>query len=187
MAINGSSSSGDAARILTKLLFCISKELSADKHWQAALASAVTSDRGIHLGIFVEPYLSYVLDGTKSVESRFSKNRCPPWNRVFAGDILLIKRAGGPIVGIATVAQVWSYPLNPAKVGELKTEFSESLRAQDPSFWKRRLHSAYATLMRIEHVRSVTELAFAKRDRRGWVILQSRQEVLFDADEGATA
>src|SRR5271169_6453922 len=66
----------------------------------------------IHLAVFIEPFLGYVLDGTKTVESRFSINRCAPFGKVSQGDVLLLKRAGGPVVGITRVLAVWSYHLD---------------------------------------------------------------------------
>src|ERR1700680_4435376 len=66
---------------------------------------------GIHLAVFVEPFLGYVLDGSKTVESRFSVNRCAPFGKVSRGDVVLLKRAGGAVVGIARVRTVWSYQL----------------------------------------------------------------------------
>jgi hypothetical protein len=68
----------------------------------------------IHLAVFVEPFLQFVLDGTKTVESRFSTNRCAPYQSVRRGDVLLLKRSSGPIVAVAEVAQVWFYELDPS-------------------------------------------------------------------------
>lgn len=34
--------------------------------------------KNIHLGVFSEPYLTYMLKGEKTIESRFSKNRIAP-------------------------------------------------------------------------------------------------------------
>src|SRR5688572_10035738 len=51
----------------------------------------------IHLAVFIEPYLEFVLDGTKTVESRFSINRCVPFERANEGDIVLLKRSGGSV------------------------------------------------------------------------------------------
>ncbi|MCI9434957.1 MAG: hypothetical protein HFI86_06785 [Bacilli bacterium] len=36
----------------------------------------------IHLGIFSEPYLTYMLEGKKTIESRFSKNKIVPYNKI---------------------------------------------------------------------------------------------------------
>lgn len=45
--------------------------------------------KAIHLGIFSEPYLSYMLDGKKTIESRFSKKKIMPYNRITKEDIVM--------------------------------------------------------------------------------------------------
>jgi hypothetical protein len=69
---------------------------------------------GIHLAVFVEPYLSFVLEGKKTVESRFSLNRHAPYEQVRDGDLLVLKKSGGPICGVCRVSNVWYYRLDPS-------------------------------------------------------------------------
>jgi hypothetical protein len=128
---------------------------------------------GIHLAVFVEPFLGYVLDGTKTVESRFSTTRCAPFGRVSPGDVVLLKKTGGGVVGVTQVQTVWSYSLDEASWGEIRKKFTNALRIQDPQFWEQRRGAAYATLMSIGQVRAFEPVAWVKRDRRGWVVLQS--------------
>lgn len=126
---------------------------------------------GIHLAIVLEPYLEFILDGTKSVESRFSRNGCAPFGRVTAGDIVLLKRSSGPVVGLCTVSDVWDYRLTPSTLHEIKDRFGPAICAQD-GFWEDRRDAAFATLMRIEGAIPLPDLAVPKRDRRGWVVLR---------------
>ena len=128
---------------------------------------------GIHLAVFVEPFLGYVLDGSKTVESRFSVNRCAPFGKVNQGDVMLLKRAGGPVVGIARVRTVWSYHLDETSWGVIRERFTKALRAQDPVFWDRRREASYATLMLLDHVLALKPVEWEKRDRRGWVVVRS--------------
>lgn len=93
---------------------------------------------GIHLAVFVEPFLGYVLDGSKTVESRFSVNRCAPFGKVSKGDVILLKKAGGPVVGIARVQTVWSYQLDDSSWGLIREQFAKMLRVQYPEFWERK-------------------------------------------------
>src|SRR3954452_24578662 len=79
---------------------------------------------GVHLAVFVEPYLGYVLDGSKTVESRFSVNRCAPFGKVRRGDIILLKRSGGGVVGIARVSVVWSYQLDEESWAGIRERFA---------------------------------------------------------------
>lgn len=156
-----------------------------DKFWQERLNTFLLNEHNpnsIHLAVFVEPYLQFVLDGRKTIESRFSSHRCAPYQKVQDGDILLLKRSSGPVVGLCEVTSVWFYHLDPESWKTIKREFAEALCAQDPTFWESRRHASYATLMRIQHVYPITPVNFVKSDRRGWVLLstnnvQSKMEI----------
>lgn len=139
---------------------------------------------GIHLAVFVEPFLGYVLDGSKTVESRFSVNRTPPYGKVSRGDAILLKQSGGPVVGIASVQTVWSYHLDNDSLLLIRERFARALRVQDPGFWKQKAAAAYATLMAIDQVHAVEDIPWAKRDRRGWVVVQGAADTtLFRGDD----
>lgn len=127
---------------------------------------------GIHLAIFVEPYLSFVLSGKKTVESRFGRKRQSPYGQVVPGDILLLKKSGGAIIGLCEVANVWFYTLDKDSWKKLRKEFTISLCAQDPEFWQQRESATFATLMQIKSVMQIPPVDFPKTDRRGWVVLR---------------
>lgn len=143
-------------------------------YWRERLRTLTTS--GIHLAIFVEPFLDHVLAGRKTVESRFASRRFAPYGRVCRGDVILLKRSSGPISGICEVTDVWFYRLDPISLGGIRTTFAEALCAQDPSFWHARTAASFATLMRITSVQPLTPFSYEKRDRRGWVVLKQAQQ-----------
>jgi hypothetical protein len=148
--------------------------VGGDPFWEQYLASVISKDHlpfSIHLAVTVEPFLRFMLEGRKTVESRFSSNRCAPYGRVEKGDVILLKRAGGPIVGICQVTNRWFYQLDPSSWQSIKEKFTKALCAESPNFWEEREGASYATLMRIYHVRRVKPIKFEKRDRRGWVVL----------------
>src|SRR4051794_2549682 len=153
----------------------IRRAVADDGVWGAVLGAPDSGlpSCGIHLAVFVEPFLGYVLDGSKTVESRFSVNRCAPFGRVKQGDALLLKKAGGPVVGIARVRSVWSYELDESSWTLIRAQFAMALRAQDPEFWERRRGASFATLMLIDRVLALGPVRWEKRDRRGWVVVWS--------------
>lgn len=132
----------------------------------------------LHLAILVEPYLQFILDGKKTVESRFSTRKFAPYNRVEKGDVVLLKQSSGPIVGICQVSYVWFYQLEPESWRTIKESFATAICAQDPDFWKQREAASFATLMRIQNVKSIEPIKFVKRDRRGWVVLHESSSQL---------
>ena len=152
----------------------IAAELSNDPIWADRFDVSRREQRGIHLAVFREPYLSYVLDGSKTVESRFSTVRCPPFRRVGVGDVVVLKRAAGPVLGVCEVATTWYYEIDPTSWRTIRRDFAKALCATDAEFWDQRKGAAYATLLRIQNVRPVPPTAWPKRDRRGWVVVRER-------------
>lgn len=55
----------------------------------------------------------------------------------------------------------------------IQRDFTQALCAQDQEFWQQRQAACYATLMGINFVKAIEPIPFPKRDRRGWVVLQS--------------
>ena len=156
------------------LLQKLGSALENDSYWRRNIDKTGytrSNSFGIHLAIFIEPYLKYIFEGKKTVESRFSVNRIAPYKRVETGDIILLKRSGGPIVGICEISDVWFYHLDPKSWRDIKNEFMHALCAQDPSFWAQRSHASFATLMQIKNARNIQPIPWPKRDRRGWVVL----------------
>jgi len=145
--------------------------VSGDPHW-SRLLSRHQATRTLHLAVFVEPFLTFLLDGRKTIESRFSMVRCPPYQRVRCGDVLLVKKSGGPVVGLCEVGETWSYHLDTGTWDCIRREFKDAMCAQDPEFWRAKSKATYATLMRVCHPRTIGPVPWTKRDRRGWVIIR---------------
>lgn len=134
---------------------------------------------GVHLAVFVEPYLEAILDGRKTIESRFSANRCTPFQRVQAGDIILLKRSGGPVVGVAVAGDARYYEVDEERLDELRERFAEQLFALDDEFWEARRTKRFASLIEIEDRVGIGTVTVEKRDRRGWVTyVDGRQQCL---------
>jgi hypothetical protein len=157
--------------------------------WKVALIDFVSrhvrefftaKPRHIHLAVFNEPYLTLVLEQKKTLESRFSINRCAPFQEVTQGDIVLLKLSGGPILGIATVGSVEHLHITgPEDLGRIAAQYSSSLCIDGPTFWEERKNSAYCTLIELRNVERIEIERVGKRDRQGWVVLQSEQMELF--------
>jgi hypothetical protein len=127
---------------------------------------------GIHLAVLVEPYLSLILDGKKTIESRFSKNRHAPFEQVRSGDVVVLKRSSGPVEGLCTVSDAWFYRLNPDTWPDIE-RYASALCMDDSNFWKQKRGASYASLMRIEQIVRVPDLEVRKLDPRAWVVLRN--------------
>lgn len=156
-------------------LAAIARYLSRDPIWcthAKALSDRSRSERSVHLAVCVEPFLSLILSGKKTVESRFSAVRFPPYGCVNRGDLVLLKRSGGPVVGVCEIGAAWFYKLDKDSWKTIRREFAQALCAQDPDFWRDRASAEYATLMYVSRATRVTPIDWPKRDRRGWVVVQ---------------
>jgi predicted transcriptional regulator len=52
-----------------------------------------------------------IIDGTKTVESRWYKSKVTPWNRIQEGNVLYFKDSGGSVSTRATVTKVDQYEI----------------------------------------------------------------------------
>ena len=132
---------------------------------------APSSPYTLHLAIFEEPYLEWILNGRKTIESRFSVHRVAPYGIVDPGDWLVLKRTSGPVLGLCRVTEVEFFELDSQTRERLRNKYSGPLCANDPAFWDARERSCFATMMHVGEVYRLPPVSCAKRDRRGWVVL----------------
>ena len=69
----------------------------------------ITERKGInimkyHLAILTPGWIDLILDGSKTIESRFTKVRCAPFGKVHEGDSVYLKESGGLVKGMFRVA-----------------------------------------------------------------------------------
>jgi hypothetical protein len=148
------------------------RSVACDAFWHNYLSTA--KQIGLHLAIFTEPLLSAVLDGSKTIESRFSQLRCAPFDEVRGGDVVLLKRPGGPVTGIVMVESAWFFDLAFEPLERIRNRHAEAIGADD-TFWASKRFARYATLIKLAEPSEIEPFFCAKRDRRGWVPLTPRQ------------
>lgn len=132
-----------------------------------------THPAGIHIAVFSEPFLSFLLEGKKKLDSRFSARRRAPYRQVAEGDYVLVKESGGPIRAICQLGQVWFYEIDKDSWEHLKGEYSEALCVMDPQFWEEKKNASYGTLMQLKLVHKIDPFGIDKSDRRSWVVVRS--------------
>ncbi|WP_322490089.1 ASCH domain-containing protein [Chloroflexus sp.] len=154
--------------------------------WQAILSATIAhsawherlqawcegrSAATLHLAILREPYLSRILAGRKRIESRFRRDRRAPFGQVKVGDLVLLKRAGGPLAGLALVTDAISRELIPTEMDELRAAYATDLVIDDPQFWTLHAQDCYVTLIWLDDTYPLPAIPFPRRDRRGWVVM----------------
>jgi len=134
-----------------------------------------------HLAIFTQPFLDLLLDGEKTIESRFSKVRCAPYGQITEGDLVFCKESGGPVRGQFIAGPVLSFHnVDDRKMREIAAQYGTAICANaDLNFWRDRWGKSYVTLIAVTApTRYRLPKQVHKRDRRGWVPM-NRSRPLF--------
>lgn len=123
----------------------------------------------IHMALMIEPYLSYILSGKKTIESRFSMKKNTPWNRVAVGDAIILKHSGGEIVGIFEASKVQFIQIESNyNLLEIKKQFNKQLCIED-DFWDQKKNSKYATLISISNLYTFSPFSLHTKNRQSWI------------------
>jgi hypothetical protein len=130
---------------------------------------------GVHLAVMREPFLSFLLAGSKTIESRFSINRVDPFDRVSDGDLVVLK--AGLIVGAFVVKTVRCRELAHGDIGEIRDDFNSRIQATN-DFWDMKSSAKFATLMEVDELFTFDPFQVDKRDMRGWVVLRQSVDEL---------
>ena len=122
----------------------------------------------LHLGIFIEPGLTDILNEKRTLEIRFSKNRQTPFGKLNNGDIVILKRTGGDVVGYFSIKKAEFF--ENIDMQEMKEKYNHLLLASE-DIWKLKKDSKYATLIFIDKVVSLKPFHINKKGMQTWVIL----------------
>lgn len=157
------------------LISHLTEQLGDDEAWRPALDALKRGDVSLHLAVLTKPFLGPLLDGIKTIESRFSRVRGAPYSVLRPGDIVAVKKPGGPVIGAFQAGQVRSYQMTPELLGKIRARFGQEIQAHEDKFWDDHAESRYGTLIDVRHPRRLAGLPFPKRDRRGWAVLTGRR------------
>lgn len=134
----------------------------------------------VHLAVFSQPFLSLLLDGTKTIESRFSINRVNPFNRVKKGDVVFFKKSGGLVYGYFVVGNTEYYESpSPAKLKDLAKRYSAKICSMAvDNFWEDRSHCRFISLFEVAKVTPITPFKIDKKDRMAWATINNESTSL---------
>ena len=136
-----------------------------------------------HLAIFTQPLLDLILDGHKTIETRISKIKIPPYKVVAVGDHVIMKQSGGPIKGVFEVAKVKTFHSESYLDSKLFESICEAvglkifgqrdvMNMYCNTLKKKWCESKYATIMHVQNVRRYDNIIpIKKKNRQAWVVL----------------
>ncbi len=144
-------------------------ELQLDKD-----AYDVIKGRNIHLGVFSEPCLRYMLEGKKTIESRISKKKIAPYQKITKDDIVVVKKSGGGVVAYFTIKEIKFINLNEISINEIKNKYNKELCVSE-EFWEQKKDSSYATLIFIDRLVKLEPFKVNKRGMQTWIVLDNKE------------
>ncbi len=127
-----------------------------------------------HVAI-VHPWVAEaILAGTKTIESRFSRDKRPPFGRIARGEDLYFRVAGGGYAVRASIKKVQCLEnLTPTLVAEIENEYRDAIGGDD-AYWQAARQARCATLVHLGRCEAVCEgpsLDRQRGDRRAWFVL----------------
>lgn len=126
-----------------------------------------------HLAIFTKGVGEKILTGQKTVESRFSQRKNPPFGVISSGDLVYIKPSGKDPIGQFRVQKVFFFEgLSGQDLNDLQKRYGKQVQAEE-NYWESKKNSKYGTLIFIGEVDPfiTSPVKFPKKDLRGWVVL----------------
>lgn len=136
-----------------------------------------------HLAIFSKSVIPQIFNGQKTVETRFSQKRIPPFGDVSVGDLVYIKESGEEIRGQFKVTKVLSFEgIDPQDWQLIKSAYGKALSLgsieADEAYFKSRTAARYGTIIFMDQVEQfiTSPVKFTKKDLRGWVVLEVKGE-----------
>jgi ASC-1-like (ASCH) protein len=131
--------------------------------------------RNNHLVILKTEYIEAILEGRKTIESRFTKTRREFFGRVSPGDKLFLKVSSGPVCATAKVIKVkWYEDLTAKQIKQLKGKYNKQILGAD-DYWQSKSACRYGVLVWLGEVKRIKPVRIDKRDWRAWVVLSEKE------------
>jgi ASC-1-like (ASCH) protein len=126
-----------------------------------------------HVAILQPRYLKLILQGKKTLESRLTLKRLPPWNVAHAGQTIYFKQTSGPFRCKAVIQRVHSFDnLTPQLIQQIKARFNDGILGDD-TYWSQKQRCRYATIIELSDVTLVTEgPAFPRSHGLAWFVVE---------------
>lgn len=127
-----------------------------------------------HVAIMDELTINNIVNGTKLIESRFSKNKITPYKNINKGDIIYLKKSGGNILACFEAKDIIFYDnLDFAKITDIKNKYNYQIKAPK-EFWELKKDSKYATLIYISNPKYIPPFKINKKNRQAFVTYRER-------------
>lgn len=134
----------------------------------------------IHVAILKPVYIDLILRGRKTIESRLTHTAMPPYRAIKPGELIFLKRSGGPFAAIARAGRVDFFDdLTPGGVERLRKRFDARVLG-DADHWKDKAGSRYATFVELKDVEPCDVGPTYAKSMRAWHVLDEAHSPLVE-------
>ena len=125
-----------------------------------------------HIAVVRQPFYNMILNCEKTIESRWSLNKCAPYKRVAKNDIIYFKLPGKLISAVAEVEDAKFYELNSSLAEKIKTLYGKEIGIHKFENWETYKNKKYLTLIWLKNIRVIKPFKIEKKNKAGWVIIK---------------
>lgn len=115
-----------------------------------------------------------ILDGTKTIESRFSRDKRPPFGRIAKGDTIYFRVAGGGYAVRCTVQKVeCREAATPGLIEDIESKHRDRIGGDD-AYWLAARRARCVTLVHLHRCAAIEDgptLDRQRGDRRAWFVI----------------
>lgn len=125
-----------------------------------------------HIAIMRQPFYNMVLNGEKTIESRWSMHKIAPYNKVKIGDEILLKQTGKDATLKAIVKDVKFYELTPVIAEQIKIDYGKEIGIDKFENWQTILHKKFCTLIWLDELKKISPIKVPKSNGAGWILIK---------------
>lgn len=125
-----------------------------------------------HIAILKQPFFNMVLNGEKTIESRWSIHKVAPFDKVSIGDEILLKETGKDVTATAKVKDVKYLKLTPQIVEDIRIKYSKEIGTDKFKDWQATLQKNYCTLIWLSDVTKIEPIKVRRSNGAGWIVLK---------------
>lgn len=126
-----------------------------------------------HIAILKQPFLNMILNGEKTIESRWSNNKIAPYQKITSGETILLKETGKDVIASAVAGKVEFYELTPLVAEEIRVKYGKEIGIDKFTNWNEVSQKKYLTLIWLTNVRSIPPTKVKRSNGAGWLVLNS--------------
>ena len=129
-----------------------------------------------HIAILRQPFFDMVLNGEKTIESRWSMNKIALYKKVNIGDEILLKLTGQPVTATAKVQDVKYYQLTSDIVEDIRIKYGKQIGTDKFEDWQDTKQKKFCTLIWLKDVKKITPLVVPRSNGAGWIVLKDFEQ-----------